>query len=345
MRLKNKDIAAMLGISPTAVSLAINGRPGVSDETRRKVLELVNESSLQALDGLAGPGRSGSIVFVVHKATGDVINDNPFFSNLIEVVQQAALARGFSVTIAHYVPGQSLDEHLAYVAGLGCDGMLLEATELDEPTLARYLELGVPTVLVDGYFDLLPVDAVTLDDQAAMLRAVAHAVQMGHEHIGFLAGVPRIKNFEHHLDGFWKGVRDFGIEGACHPVVELPCQIDASYEAMSAFLAKPPRGFKMPTCFVADLDNIALGAMRALQDAGYDVPGDVSVIGYGDTSIAAIANPPLTTTHINLYDSGRLAVERLADKMSRPPTATATTSFVASHLVERASVLDIRAAS
>ena len=342
MRLKNKDIAQMLGISVTAVSLAINGKPGVSDETRRKVLALVADSNQRALeDALARAEKPGSVAFVVHKAHGAVINENQFFSNLVEVVQEEAQRRGFSLTIAHYRPGQDMEAHLEYVRSLRADGLLLQATELDEEALGGYLALGLPTVLLDGYFDLAPVEAVTLDDQAAIYRAFSYAVGKGHKDIGYLAGTPRVKNFEHHLDGFWKGVRDFGLQGAKHPVIDVGCTFEQARSDMAAFLAKPPRGFAMPTCLLADLDNIALGAMRALKDAGYSVPRDVSLIGYGNTGVAAISDPPLTTTQIEMYESGRMAMALLADRMRNPHKSALATTMVASHLVERESVRDL----
>jgi DNA-binding LacI/PurR family transcriptional regulator len=344
VRLKNKDIAQMLGISVTAVSLAINGKPGVSDETRRKVLALVADSNQRALeDALSKAKKPGNVVFVIHKAHGAVINGNQFFSILIEVVQDEAQRRGFSLTIAHYRPGQDMEAHLNYVRSLQADGLLLQATELDEAALQRYLSLGLPTVLLDGYFDLTPVEAVTLDDQAAFYRVLAYAVKRGHFDIGFLAGTPRIKNFEHHLDGFWKGVRDFGLEGANHPVIELGCTFEDARRDMAAFLAKPPKSFRMPTCLLADLDNIALGAMRALKDAGYAIPDDVSVIGYGNTDVAAISEPPLTTTQIEMRESGRMAMGLLADRMRNPHKAALATTMLASRLVERDSVRDLRA--
>ena len=345
MRLKNKDIAKMLGISVTAVSLAINGKPGVSEETRRKVLELVADSGKRALeDAQRRSDDRGCVAFVVHKAHGAVINENQFFSNLVEMVQCEAQALGFSLTISHYLPSQSFDAHLEYLKNLAVDGLLIQATELDERALDGYLSLGVPTVLLDGYFDLVPVTAVTLDDQTSIYRALAYAVEKGHTDIGFLAGVPRVKNFEHHLDGFWKGIRDYKLEGAEHPVIELGCTFEESWRDMSSFLANKPKGFRMPTCFLADLDNIALGAMRALKDAGYRIPDDVSVIGYGNTGVATISEPPLTTTQIEMYESGRLAMSLLSERIRNPQNAVITTAMVASTLVERKSVKDLRKA-
>ena len=339
MRLKNKDIAQTLGISVTAVSLALNGKPGVSDETRHKVLALVADSGQRALDDAIAKVEGGrSIAFVVHKAHGAVINENQFFSNLIEVVQEEAQARGYSLTIVHFRPEQDMFAHVEYIRNLGADGLLVQATELTQEALSTYLSLELPTVLLDGYFDLVPVDAVTLDDQTSIYRAYAYAREMGHERIGFLAGVPRIKNFEHHLDGFWKGVRELGSASADPVVIELGCTFADAHLDMATFLASLPRGFQIPTCLIADLDNIALGAIRALKDAGYSVPDDVSVIGYGNTGVAAISEPPLTTTQIEMYESGRLAMNLLTERMHNPYRATYITTTVSSHLVKRESV-------
>ncbi len=343
MRLKNKDIAKMLGISATAVSLAINGRPGVSDETRRKVLELVAQSDLAAYEKARVQTESrGSVAFVIHKASGTVINNNQFFSSLVEMVQQQAMEQGFSLTIVHYLPGQSLESHLQFIRSIKPDGLLIQATELSEEALDRYLKLGLPTVLLDGYFDLAHVDAVTLDDQTSILRAFHYAVSMGHRDIGFLAGATHIKNFEHHLDGFYKGIRDCKLEGTSNPVITLRCPFEQAYDDMRTFLANLPRDFKMPTCFIADLDNIALGAMKALKEANLSIPDDVSIIGYGNTAVAAMSDPPLTTTQIDMDNSGKLAVELLAKRMRGQSTAfvTATTS---SDLVIRNSVKKIDA--
>ena len=101
MRIKNKDIAEKLGISTTAVSLAINNRPGVSEETRRKVMQLINQSMASNLEQVPfGNGQNGSILLSVHKKHGHVINDKPFFANLIETIQQEAMKSSYMLNIS-----------------------------------------------------------------------------------------------------------------------------------------------------------------------------------------------------------------------------------------------------
>lgn len=341
MRLKNKDIAQMLGISTTAVSLALNGKPGVSDETRRRVLAIASEDATRAYHDLGEAGAHGqTVILSVHKSSGKIIDDKPFFSNLIESVQQEAMREGCLTALAHYVPGQDLDAYLGYLRGLDADGIIVEATELTHDELLAYKGLGLPMVLVDGYFDLEDIDAVTLDDTTAVLRSFEYAWGKGHRRIGFLAGDAGIQNFEHHRDGFAKGMRNHGLGEKDCPIITLGCTIEEAYRDMVAFLSHRQRGFAMPTCWIAQLDYIAIGAMRALREAGYVIPDDVSMIGYDDIALSAVAEPPLTTTRIDRTDIGLLAMQALSRRMRRPH-APHTVTTVGSRIIERASVRDL----
>lgn len=338
MRLRNKDIAEMLGISTTAVSLALNGKPGVSDETRRRVLEIASEDVTRAYHQLGATSpHQQTVILSVHKSTGKIIDDKPFFSNLIESVQQEAMREGYLVALVHYVPGQDLAEYLNYLGGIGAAGIIVEATELTHDELNAYKGLGLPMVLVDGYFDLEDIDAVTLDDTTAVFRAFNYAWEKGHRRIGFLAGDAQIQNFRHHRDGFAKGVRERGLSDKDCPVVTLGCTVDEAYRDMHTLLARKRLPFEMPTCWVAQLDYIAIGAMRALQEAGYAVPDDVSMIGYDDIALGSMVNPPLTTTRIDRHDIGVLAMQALRRRM-RNPNASHVVTTVGSRIVERESV-------
>ena len=348
MRLKNKEIAETLGLSTTAVSLALNNRPGVSEATRRRVLELVNDftqEAMQALNEQALNDESAqanrSVLLNVHRKNSRIINDKPFFSDIIEAAQQELLRQGYSMILSHYVPEQSLTQYIQYIQGLPIAGVILMATELDEADLSYYKQLGLPMVLMDGSFDLEELDSVTLDNQISIYRAMRYAVEMGHRSIGYLKGETFINNFGHRMDGYQKALRDFHLEGSPHPVVTLPCDIQGAYQEMSAFLDHRPNDFVMPTLFVSELDYIALGAMKALQEHGCRVPEDVSVIGYDDVTASAISTPPLTTIRVNHSDIGRIAARVLVDRIINPTechiTAQVSSSFIIRESVKRLS--------
>ncbi len=340
-RLKNKDIAEMLGISVTAVSLAINNRPGVSEETRQKVLALIHENagkSIQTNSGEKKPG--GSFLLSIHKKHGEVIIDKPFFSDLIETIQQEAMKRSYMLTLSHFMPGQDIQEYIDYIAGLPVNGVILMATEMSADDLAYYQKLQIPIVLLDGTFDLAEMDSVALDNQTSILRAVDYAYRLGHRDIGYLKSNVFINNFGHRFDGFLKGIREYHLEQYHHPVIELPCSIEAAYNEMKSFLDNRSDDFVMPSLFLSDLDYIALGASQALKEAGFGIPDDISVIGYDDVTACEVFEPPLTTIRVNRTDIGRLAVMRLIDKMEEPGDFYTCTQ-VLSDLIIRKSVKDI----
>jgi LacI family transcriptional regulator len=321
MRLKNKDIAEALGISTTAVSLALNNRPGVSEVTRRKVLELLNDSTMEAMQNLKDETGSQvrSVLLNVHKKHGRIITDKPFFSDVVEAAQQEFLRQGYNMILSHYVPEQNLPQYIQYLKGLPVAGMILMATEMDEEDLAHYKEMNIPLVLMDSVFDLEDIDSVALDNETDLFRAVHFAVKMGHRRIGYFRSDVTINNFTHRMDGFLKGLRHFGLEKEDHPIVTLPCDVQGAYREMSAFLDHLPPDFQMPTIFLSDLDYIALGAMSALKDHGYRIPEDISLIGYDDVSTASVSSPPLTTLRVSQTEMGRIAANVLLSRLNRNP--------------------------
>lgn len=347
MGIKNVEIAKILGISKTAVSLAINNKPGVSEETRKRVLELIHEDAQKTVDQARQPvhkesyGSDKILLLSVHKTNGDIINDKPFFSTILEEAQQEAMRNQCTLVITHFLPGQNIEEYMRYLEAQNFDGLIIEATEITRPELEYYKKLcrtkGVPMILMDGSFDLEEIDAVELDNEKAVFRAVDYAVSMGHRDIGYLASRTEIMNFVHSHDGFRKGIHTFHLEHADHPVIKLPASIDGAYAEMKQFLENMPEDFKMPTLFIADLDFIALGAMKAMQEKGYKIPENVSFIGYDDVISAELAVPPLTTTRVNRMDIGRITVKHLLQKMEHPGDYYTTTQ-VSSTLVIRESV-------
>lgn len=338
MRLKNKDIAEKLGISTTAVSLALNNKPGVSEETRLKVLKLINENAANSYQDLTSKSSAKNLFLLsIHKKHGKIITDKPFFSSLLETIQQEAVSQSFSLILSHYNPGQNIDEYMDYIATLPINGMIILATEMEYEDLSYYDRISVPKVLLDASFDFTKLDSVTLDNQTSILGALSYAYQMGHREIGYLRGNISIRNFEHRFDGYMKGLRMYDLKKYNHPVISLPCSIDGAYQEMKAFLEHPPADFQLPTVFLSDLDNIALGAMQALKEAGYHIPDDISIIGYDDIIASETVEPKLTTVRVNRVDIGKLAVERLLHIIKIPENYYACTQ-VSSELILRDSV-------
>lgn len=335
MRIKNKDIAEQLGISTTAVSLAINNRPGVSEETRLKVMQLISDYADLNVREIADPhpAETGSILLCIHKKHGEIINDKPFFSDLIETIQQEAMRSSYTLTIAHFVPGQNPSEYADYLRSIPAAGVIVLGTEMEAEDCLLYMKQGRPVVLLDASFPLLDMDSVTIDNSSSILRAFDYAVKSGHRDIGYLRSSRWISNFQARYDGFLKGIADYHLEEYNHPVIELPCTMEGAHEEMEAFLQKIPSDYRMPSIFLADLDYIAIGAMGALKEAGYRIPEDVSLIGYDDLPICLVCEPNLTSIRVNQFALGRIAVSRLTERIGHPVDYSAVTEVVSDLMI------------
>lgn len=318
-KLKNKDIASALNISTAAVSMALNNKPGVSKETRQKVLAYYMQHS-EASPLMDAGAAAKTLIFDIHKNSGDIIIDKPFFTEIMSSIEATAKEHGYLLMVSHYDPSTDLDEHIAALNAQGASGLLLLATEMTADALLHYKKLGIPYVLLDGFIDSIPCDAVTLDNGNAIFRAYEHAFHMGHRNIGYLKCSTEIPNFVHRFDGFLKARRMFEPELCClKPVVfTLPANLKGSNLGMKKILSDLPEGFTLPGCFVSDLDFIAIGAMMAFRENGYAVPDDISVIGYDDIEFSAISSPPLTTIHLHQRTLARTAVDLLVNKIQNP---------------------------
>lgn len=207
---------------------------------------------------------------------------------------------------------------------------------MDYKDLEMYKQLPFPIVLIDSVFDLSHFDSVSLDDERSFFNAFLYAYDHGHRNIGFLKGSTPITNFRHHFDGFQRAVNYCHSQNDNHPVIELPPNINGSYDTMKYFLRHPPKEFEMPTVFLSDLDYIALGAMKALKENGYCIPDDISIIGYEDIDACLISEPALSTIQINRTNLGMIAVDRLIEKINHKESYC-TETHVLSKLIIRQS--------
>ena len=342
MRLKNKEIAKRLGISATAVSLALNNKAGVSEETRQKVLKLAGLTNTSPTRARHATEPNQSLLLSIHKKTGKIIDDKPFFTNLIETIQQEAMNYQYGLTVTHYLPGMDIDQYISYISAMPVSGILILGTEIDHEDFEKYERIGIPCVLLDASFDTKSVNSVEIDNRGSVLRSMKYAVSMGHRNIGYLKSDTPIENFRHRLSGYWEGLHQFDLIDGNHPIIELPCSIDGAYEGMKEYLKHRKNAGSLPDAFLADLDYIAIGAMRALKEAGYRIPEDISIIGYDNLALCLVSDPPLTSVSVSQADIGRMGVKILLYKIEELTTSDLMMT-VGTDLVIRSSVSDIRA--
>jgi LacI family transcriptional regulator len=293
------------------VSNVLNGRPGASDDTRRRVLAVVARLGYvrnQAARGLK-TGRTGLLGVLTLDLT------TQYALEIVRGIADEVASAEYELLIsASYQDAAREHERVAFLAGGLVDGIVLIAPQLEARTLKVLHASGRPTIVVDPRNVDIDVPRIVVDNYGGMRRATEYVLGLGHERVAFLGGDPDFDSTAQRARGFADAMRLAG-----RPIEEtMVRQCDFTYgsgfRSASDLLAH-----QRPTAIVAASDLIAFGAMDAARANGLDVPRDISVVGFDDLPRAADSVPGLTTVRQPLHDMGQHAVRFLLNKIDNRP--------------------------
>ena len=309
MAITAKALAAELGLSESAVSLALNNKPGVSRETRRRVVEAAKAHGYDfARRNYNEYRKKGTICFAVYKKSGAVVNDTPFFSALTDGVSTTCRKNGYECIIRYLYEDDDLEDQIYSLGETRFSGIIVLATEMEESTLARFDRLQAPLVFLDAYFENPKYNFILINNIQGAFTATQYLIRKCRCQPGYLRSAYPISNFEQRADGFYKAIRAAGMSTAKSSVLRLSPSQEGAYEDMKSLLAA---GEKPAACYFADNDLIAFGAMKALMEAGYRIPQDVSIIGFDDLPACEYVSPTLTTVMVPKFFLGQTAAFRV----------------------------------
>ena len=338
--MKNKEIAEKLKISPATVSLALNNRAGVSEETRRRVIELKNDSLKNDLKsaykeetGVEG----GEIGFIIYKQTGKIVSETPFFVTLTEVICRYAKKNGYSVEIIYHTFRDDLETFIDGINQSNLAGCLIVGTELDRKTVGKIkATLKKPFVILDAAFPGMDVDSVLMDNRGGIFQAIQHAVSLGHREIGFINCNEQVYNFTERFESYKYYLNEFGLDYNPEFVYEVPYM---SKEISACLKAQMRLRKELPSAMIAANDIIALGAYSAFFDMNLRIPEEISLIGFDNMPTTKYVTPQLTSINLNNHIIGKNAVCRLIELIQQPHNNTVhIQNIVSVNLVVRDSV-------
>ena len=298
------DVAQRVGVSRAAVSFAVNGRPGVGEETRARILRAAEELDWRP----SGPARAltharaGAIGLVLMRESEHLELDD-FFVRFLAGVERTLAARDYALLLQVLAPGTrgSLDAYRRLVTSGRIDGMLVTDVVLDDARLELLVESGLPAVIAGRPWGSCPFPAVETEHARGMAALVEHLIRVGHRSVGFIGGDPA---YEHVAARRWvwmETMREAGLEpGLSASVVPE----DAAGRAATARLL---RASHRPTAIVYTSDLLALAGLGVAHELGFAVPGDVSIAGFDDSPLASLSSPPLTTVRVDYAGFGEAA--------------------------------------
>jgi DNA-binding LacI/PurR family transcriptional regulator len=303
------EVARKVGVSEATVSRVLNGKPGVSEATRQAVLTALDVLGYERPTKLRGE-RARLVGLVLPEL------QNPIFPAFAEVVGGALAQQGYTavlctqsaggVTEADYI--ELLLQH--QVSGVVFAGGLYAQSSAAHDHYALLSRRKLPTVLVNAAIDGLGVPCVACDDAVAVEQAMGHLISLGHSRIGLLLGPPDHVPSNRKLDAAQTVAVRAGIALPASHVVRSLYSLEAAQAAAVRLLRTGVTGI------VCASDPMALGAIRAARQLGMEVPAEVSIVGYDDSSLMNCTEPPLTTVRQPIEAMGRMVIELLVAQMA-----------------------------
>ncbi len=330
-----EDIAEAVGVSKATVSNALNDRGGVSEKTRQEILVTAENMGYKKFKKKKNQFEK-YIRIILYKKHGFVVSDTPFFLNVIEGIQRQCRQQNYELLISH-VSGK--DENPAEInGGENVSGYLLLATEMLKEDLRKFNHIDKPLVLLDSYFQYEDYDYVLINNKSAAYKATNYLIDKGHQEIGYLHSSKYINNFKFRKIGFKKALQDSDIDINKDYWYQIEPTLEGSYRDMKNQLNQKNK--KLPTAFFADNDIIAYGAVKALKENGVKIPEQVSIVGFDDMPYCEITSPKITTIRVFKQYIGKLAVNRLIEKIEEEDQVNQKIE-VNCEIVERESVKDL----
>lgn len=304
-----QDVARDADVSVATVSRVLNDSNSVTAKTRDKVLASIKRLNYEP--NLLGRNLRRMETKLILALLPNV--SNPFYSRLVKGIEDIAHRFGYNVMLCNTDnDGHRESMYLDMLKNRLADGVIFMESELSDKDIID-LAQRFPVVQCSEYKENIPVDYVAIDNVSAAKRAVEHLVALGHRDIGLISSngnyLSKFKRFE----GYKKGLQEAGIEFDSSLVAYGDYGFKSGIRAANALLNNPKR---RPTAIFAISDMMAIGAIRACNSAGLNVPKDIAVVGFDDISFASMYSPMLTTISQPKYDMGCEAMRLLIDKIN-----------------------------
>ncbi len=300
------DIAARAGVSKGAVSYALNDRPGISEQTRKRILDIAEDLGWypnMAARALSG-SRAGACGLVLARPARTLAFEQ-FFMELIAGIESELSSRGVGLTLQVV---EDLEAETAvyrrWWAERRVDGVLVVDLRVEDPRVAEIERLGLPAAVVGGPEGTGGLPAVWSDDSGAVVDVVRHLAALGHRRIARVGGIPDFRHSAERTAAFLSTIEELSLEPI---VLTTDYMAESGAQATRQLLAGPDA----PTAIVYDNDVLAIAGLGVAHEMGLDVPRDVSLVAWDDSLYCQAVHPPLTAMSRDIFAHGAHAAAAL----------------------------------
>jgi LacI family transcriptional regulator len=288
----------------------MTGEKGMAQETRERVVAIAERlhyyPNLQARGLVA---KKSNVIGIVIPRNSEFTFSNPFYIEVLKGIGKRVRESGQYLLLSFSEEGSYAK---MYQHGLAA-GIIVLPNRMDDLRIAEARKMQIPMVLIPGYLRRRDIPSVNVDNADGAFQAVRYLADLGHRRIAFVSGPLNSRFSVERLAGFRKGLKKYGLPFQEDSILEGDFTQEGGYSKMKEFLSRS----RPPTAVLTINDFSAMGALRAAKEMAYRIPQDVSLVGFGDTSFASVADPPLTTVRVPYKDMGYEAADLLLRLLER----------------------------
>lgn len=308
MRITIKDVARVAGVHSSTVSRVITGKSCISEKTTQRVLSVIEE--LNYTPNALARGLKTKKIKTLAMLIPDIAN--PFFAGLARGVEDTANKYGYNVILCN--TDDCLEKEANYLRLLveKCiEGVILATAKIRDNIIAELERTSCPYILLSRNIRGVKENSISVDDITGGYLATEYLITLGHCNIAHISGPYNTTVALDRIMGYKKALQDYGVPFQRIYLKEGDFRIKGGYQEMRQLLQlRVP-----PTAIFTANDLLAIGAMEAIREKGYDVPADFSIVGFDDIKIASYLSPPLTTIRQPMVKMGSLAIIKLLEKI------------------------------
>jgi len=301
-----RDVAKLARVAPITASRVINNSGYASAEVRQRVNQAVEQLGYvpNFLARSLRSKRTCTLALVLTDIT------NPFWTTVARGVEDAASEEGYNVIFCN--TDESANKQARYLEALiqkQVDGILLVPARSKESPIELLHHHNVKVVLLDRRLPNNEADVVRCDSSGGAYQLVQLLLKLGHRRIAILSGPSGISSADDRVAGYQQALQEAGLQTEDQLIIYGEFSLESGYQMTRNLIAMSPR----PTALFAGNNFIAIGALKALHDAGVAVPEEMSVVGFDDLPAAIVVDPFLTVAVQPAYEMGQRATKRLME--------------------------------
>lgn len=308
-QITQKFIAEKLGISVMTVSRVINNKEYVDENTRKKVLKLIDKENYFP-NQIAKALRTNKIssIGIVMRSGGNVFAV-PFFVDILKGIEEVCIGSDYDIVLSP--SGQVEFQYQKIIRERKADGFIIVAPEINDPQINFLLKSKIPFVVISNYGTFNYVDS---DNFQGAYDITKYLIELGHKKIAFIKGFPNVRNPVNRLIGFEKAMNDFNRKIYPEFIFDGRYDIESGIDIAEKIIKMKNK----PDAVFSSNDLMAVGLIKKLQEYKISIPGDISVAGFDNIQLSNYITPSLTTVDQQTYLLGKKATSFLLELIDKP---------------------------